>query len=60
MNSCEIVSLISAISCAIAKGRTTDELNILSAIFTQIGDSLTTIAVTRTTSNTTDNNIHSC
>ncbi len=58
MNPCEIVTLVSAISCAIAKNRSIQELNILSAIFTQIGDSLTTIAVTRNTSNnsTTTNN----
>lgn len=62
MNPCEIVTLVSAISCAIAKNRSVEELNILSAIFTQIGDSLTTIAVTRSpiNSNNTTNNPTNC
>lgn len=62
MNPCEIVTLVSAISCAIAKNRSVEELNILSAIFTQIGDSLTTIAVTRSpiNSNNKTNNPTNC
>lgn len=54
MNPCEIVTIVSALSCAIAKNRSIEELNILSAIFTQIGDSLTTIAVTRSPLNNTN------
>lgn len=56
MSPCEIVTLVSAISCAIAKNRSIEELNILSAIFTQIGDSLTTIAITRNPTNSTNTN----
>lgn len=58
MNSCELVTLISTISCAIAKGKTINEINLLSAIFTQIGDSLATIAVAQnnTTNNTNSTN----
>lgn len=44
MNPCELVSVISSIACIIAKDKTIDELNILSVIFTQLGDTLATIA----------------
>lgn len=54
MNSCELVTLISTISCTIAKGKTINEINLLSAIFTQIGDSLATIAITQ--ANNTNSN----
>lgn len=47
MKSCEIVTLVSTLSCFIAKDKTDDELALPSAIFTQLGDSLATIAVTR-------------
>ncbi len=44
MNPCELVSIISSIACIIAKDKTVDEINILSAIFNQLGDTLATIA----------------
>ncbi len=44
MNSCEFVTFISGLACAIAKGRSQDEINILAAIFTQLGDTLATIS----------------
>ncbi|MCI9177365.1 MAG: hypothetical protein HFJ28_02040 [Clostridia bacterium] len=49
MNSCEIVNLVSILSCTIAQNRTTEEIELLSVIFTQLGDSLATIATVRTT-----------
>lgn len=58
MNSCELVTLISTLSCAIAKGKTINEINLLSVIFSQIGDSLATIAVIQnnnSNNNTTNN-----
>ena len=36
MQNCEFVTFISALACAIAKDKSQDELNILSAIFTQL------------------------
>lgn len=54
MNSCELVTLISTLSCAIADNATDDELSLLSAIFTQLGDSLTTILTCRTNNNPTN------
>jgi len=45
MQSCELVSLITAIACAISKSVSNDELLVLGAAFTQLGDTLTTIAV---------------
>jgi len=44
MNSCEFIASITAISCAIAKDKTADEITLLSAIFVQVGDTLATIA----------------
>ena len=43
MNSCELVTTISAIAIALSKQCSTDELSILGAAFTQLGDTLTTI-----------------
>ena len=36
MQNCEFVTFISALACAISKDKNQDELNILSAIFTQL------------------------
>ena len=44
MNSCEFVSLISGLACTIAKGKTQQEIDILSAFFVQLGDTLATIS----------------
>lgn len=43
MNGCELNLTISALACAIAKGKTNDELTILSVFFNQLGDALETI-----------------
>lgn len=45
MKSCELVTFISSLSCMIAKDKTSEELTLLAAIFTQLGDSLITTAV---------------
>ena len=45
MNSCEFVTYISALACAITKNRSADEINLLAAVFTQLGDTLATISV---------------
>ena len=45
MNSCELVSFVSAVSCAISKACTPEEIALLAAVFTQLGDSLATILV---------------
>ena len=44
MNSCELTASITAIANAIACGRTVDEINLLGVAFTQLGDTLLTIA----------------
>ena len=44
MQNCEFVTLISMLACAIAKDKTQDELNILSAFFSQLGDTLATLS----------------
>lgn len=47
MNSCELTASITALANSIACGRTVDEINLLSAVFTQLGDTLATIAAQR-------------
>ena len=44
MNSCAFVNFISFLACEIAKDKSQDELAILSAFFTQLGDTLATLA----------------
>lgn len=44
MDACDTNLAISALACAIAKGKTTEQLALLSALFVQLGDSLATIA----------------
>lgn len=44
MNSCSFVNFISLLACEIAKDKSQDELAILSAFFTQLGDTLATLA----------------
>lgn len=44
MNSCGINMSISALACAVAEGKSCEELAALGAFFTQLGDSLETMA----------------
>lgn len=41
----ELVTSITALAVAIAEGKSEDELSVLAALFTQLGDTLETIAV---------------
>ena len=43
MNSCELVNLVSALSCLIIQNYNTEQIGVLAAVFTQLGDSLATI-----------------
>lgn len=43
MNSCELVNLVSMLSCLIVQNYNTEEIGLLAAVFTQLGDSLATI-----------------
>jgi len=43
LNPCELVTLISSLACAISKTFSAEEISILAAVFTQLGDSLATI-----------------
>lgn len=45
MNPCAFVNFISLLACDIAKGKSQEELAILSAFFTQLGDTLATLAL---------------
>ncbi len=44
MEPCEFVTFISALACTISKNKSTDEISLLAAFFTQLGDTLATIA----------------
>lgn len=47
MSECELIVFISTVACALAKCCTADELTILSVVFTQLGDSISTILAKR-------------
>lgn len=44
MDACALISAVTALSAVMARGRTTEEITMLSVIFTQLGDTLATIA----------------
>lgn len=44
MDLCEFTMMISAIACCIAQGKSPDELALISSVFSQLGDTLGTIA----------------
>lgn len=48
MQCAELVSVITAAAVAIAQGRTIEELETLATVFTQLGDTIATIAVQQT------------
>lgn len=45
MNSCELVTYVSSIACVLSKNCQTEDLELLAAIFSQLGDTLATILV---------------
>lgn len=47
MNSCDLVILISSLACCIADGKSVDEIALISSVFSQLGDTLDTIATQR-------------
>lgn len=53
MDECELIMLVSTVACTLSKCCSTDELNILSVVFTQLGDSLATILAKRQLCETT-------
>lgn len=56
MDGCSLNMTISALACAIAKDKSIDELNLLGAFFSQLGDSLETIAAANDICSNYDNN----
>ncbi|MGN0529063.1 MAG: DUF6774 domain-containing protein [Eubacterium sp.] len=55
MNPCGVNISASAIACALAEGKSDSEVELLSAVFTQLGDSLATIAAARKCNSDTKN-----
>lgn len=47
MNECELVALVTTFACGISKCCSQNEVTILSAVFTQLGDTLATILTIR-------------
>lgn len=45
MQSCELVTAITAIACTIAKCCSQEDVSLLAVLFTQLGDTLATIQV---------------
>lgn len=54
LDECELVLFISGIACGIAKCSTDDELALMASIFSQLGDTLATIAAKRDCSSNGD------
>lgn len=44
MDGCSLNMSISALACALAQGRSNDEINLMGVFFSQLGDSLETIS----------------
>ena len=51
MNSCEFVTLISILASNIAKDKNSEQIGLLAAFFSQLGDTLATIAIIDSKSN---------
>ncbi|TAH70375.1 MAG: hypothetical protein EWM47_05435 [Anaerolineaceae bacterium] len=47
MDECELIIFISTVACSLSKCCSTDDLNLLSTVFSQLGDSLATILAKR-------------
>lgn len=47
MDDCELVALVTAVACGVAKCCSEDEISLLSAAMTQLGDTLATILTQR-------------
>lgn len=45
LNPCSFIQFISLLACEIAKDKFQDEISILAAFFTQLGDTLATLAI---------------
>gem|GEM_PF-1384517 len=45
LGDCELPITISILACALADNRSRNEIDLLSALFTQLGDTLATIAI---------------
>ncbi len=44
MNSCAFVNFISLLACEIVKDKSQEEIEVLAAFFTQLGDTLATLS----------------
>lgn len=56
MDECEFVVLISTLACSISKCYSNDEIALLAAILTQLGDTLATIVTKKELSDKPTNN----
>lgn len=60
LNDCKLPITISVIACAIAENKSDDEVNILGALFNQLGDTLATIAAQRASNDSNNDNGSNC
>lgn len=47
MDECELIILVSTVACTLSKHYTSEELSVLSSVFNQLGDTLSTILAKR-------------
>lgn len=59
MNSCEFTFLISSLACCIADGKSTEEVNYIGSVLTQLGDTLMAIGAREAFCSTDNRHSHS-
>ncbi len=47
MDECELITLVTAIACALSKTCSNDDITLLAAVFSQLGDTLNTVLAKR-------------
>ncbi len=47
MDECELIALVTSVACAISKSCSDDDISVLSAVFSQLGDTLQTVLTQR-------------
>lgn len=60
MNDCELISCITAVACAIIKCTPDDDVELMAAAFTQLGDTLATYLTQKSLHEKNSNNNDNC
>lgn len=55
MDECGLITFVTAIACSISKCSTEEEIELMAAVFVQLGDTLATVLVQKARQNNKDN-----